>query len=473
MRAKGKKGSVKFAPPKVPHSAAPLVGFETLESRRLLSTLTVIIANPPQVPGLQVNGTRRADRIILTTMAGGEVEVTVNGRLVGTMNGFFSAGARVRINARGGDDVITVASVPGAGHTPVPMQVFGGPGNDTITGGDGDDTLAGDEGHDSIMGGEGRDKISGAGGKDKLFGGGGSDTLDGGAASDALYGANGNDVLHGRGGNDHLRGGEDADRAWGGRGADNYLTLAGQNAEFMDAGPTDRTAFEPVIIFTPIDPVVAVPRPPIGTIGEIVPPVGNIGSVNTGAGSISVTNPVTGTGTIGPTGGTLTLQTGGTLTMGPPYLVFDNSLIVPPEGITIQLRGGTITFPEGYVLGGPITINNLGTTDLTISNGLVVRPGGSVILPAGPRGPIPVADPPAPPDGGGLPDNTGVVVQTTINGDANLDGSVSFEDLARLAQEYQTAGQGTWLAGDFTYDGNISFEDSIRLSQNYNPPTPS
>ena len=51
------------------------------------------------------------------------------------------------------------------------------------------------------------------------------------------------------------------------------------------------------------------------------------------------------------------------------------------------------------------------------------------------------------------------------NGDANLDGSVGFDDLLVLAQHYGNA--GSFADGDFTGDGTVGFSDLLVLAQNY------
>ena len=53
-------------------------------------------------------------------------------------------------------------------------------------------------------------------------------------------------------------------------------------------------------------------------------------------------------------------------------------------------------------------------------------------------------------------------------GDANRDGAVDFNDLAILAQHYNTIGGNTWDTGDFNGDGNVDFEDLAAMAQNYN-----
>jgi hypothetical protein len=73
----------------------------------------------------------------------------------------------------------------------------------------------------------------------------------------------------------------------------------------------------------------------------------------------------------------------------------------------------------------------------------------------------------------GLPVNgSDLLVRYTLIGDANLDGAVDFNDLASLAQYYNTTLPRTdpawWLHGDFTSDGVVDFNDLAKLAQNYN-----
>jgi hypothetical protein len=62
-----------------------------------------------------------------------------------------------------------------------------------------------------------------------------------------------------------------------------------------------------------------------------------------------------------------------------------------------------------------------------------------------------------------------IIVKYTLRGDATLDGSVNFNDLVKLAQNYNnTTGTASWDMGDFNYDGNVDFNDLVGLAQNYN-----
>jgi hypothetical protein len=62
-------------------------------------------------------------------------------------------------------------------------------------------------------------------------------------------------------------------------------------------------------------------------------------------------------------------------------------------------------------------------------------------------------------------DSTAVLLRSTLPGDANLDGSVGFDDLLALAQNYGMPGR--WTQGDSNYDATISFDDLLALAQNY------
>jgi autotransporter-associated beta strand protein len=73
---------------------------------------------------------------------------------------------------------------------------------------------------------------------------------------------------------------------------------------------------------------------------------------------------------------------------------------------------------------------------------------------------------------GGVTVNPGdVLVLYALAADANLDGAVDFNDLVRVAQNYNTTGK-SWPQGDLTYDGAVDFNDLVKLAQNYNAALP-
>jgi autotransporter-associated beta strand protein len=73
-------------------------------------------------------------------------------------------------------------------------------------------------------------------------------------------------------------------------------------------------------------------------------------------------------------------------------------------------------------------------------------------------------------------DATTVLVRYTLAGDTTLDGVVDFNDLVRLAQNYNqdlsTSTDSWWFHGDVTYDGKVDFNDLVKLAQNYNAALP-
>jgi Ca2+-binding RTX toxin-like protein len=97
------------------------------------------------------------------------------------------------------DDVEVV--VGGSGNDeirtrmPKPIEILGGPGNDTLLGFSASDTLYGNEGNDSLFGGSGNDLLADASNKSRHFGG--VDTLNGGTGEDTVKtGSSGDQVLN-------------------------------------------------------------------------------------------------------------------------------------------------------------------------------------------------------------------------------------------------------------------------------------
>ena len=119
---------------------------------------------------LVIDGTAGNDRITVTRLSGGRLNVNLNGQ-----NSAFDAPfSRIVIRGGAGDDRIAVGKL--IKNT---AYLEGGAGNDIIHGGGGADILVGGEGNDRLMGRKGRDVI---------FGGLGADTLRGSDAEDLLMG---------------------------------------------------------------------------------------------------------------------------------------------------------------------------------------------------------------------------------------------------------------------------------------------
>lgn len=72
---------------------------------------------------------------------------------------------------------------------------------------------------------------------------------------------------------------------------------------------------------------------------------------------------------------------------------------------------------------------------------------------------------------GQIVDRSTVVAKFTLYGDATLDGTVGFDDLVRLAQNFGRAGKN-FSSGDFDYDGTVGFSDLVKSAQNYNTSLP-
>lgn len=63
--------------------------------------------------------------------------------------------------------------------------------------------------------------------------------------------------------------------------------------------------------------------------------------------------------------------------------------------------------------------------------------------------------------------STQLLVKVAMPGDANIDGSINFDDLLLLAQNYNGANK-EWTQGDFDFTGTVGFDDLLALAQNYN-----
>jgi fibronectin-binding autotransporter adhesin len=73
-----------------------------------------------------------------------------------------------------------------------------------------------------------------------------------------------------------------------------------------------------------------------------------------------------------------------------------------------------------------------------------------------------------PAHGVGISDNgTNVTFGYALLGDADMNGTVNFQDLVALAKFYNDTGT-TWQQGDFLYSGTTNFADLVSLAMNYN-----
>ncbi len=65
-------------------------------------------------------------------------------------------------------------------------------------------------------------------------------------------------------------------------------------------------------------------------------------------------------------------------------------------------------------------------------------------------------------------DSTSVLIRRTLKGDADMNGTVDFTDLLRLAAVYNIPGWQQWTEGDFNNDGTVNFDDLLIQAANYN-----
>jgi len=149
------------------------------------TTVTITVA--PRAPGvyalgdeLLIVGGDSGDSVNVTPI-GGEPDGSTGVAVTATLDGvsfspsFTESFARIKVQARGGDDSTVLAETltiaadvdAGAGND----SVTTGAGADVVTGGDGDDQVTGGAGNDFLIGGLGADLLSGLTGDDILVSG--------------------------------------------------------------------------------------------------------------------------------------------------------------------------------------------------------------------------------------------------------------------------------------------------------------
>ena len=123
----------------------------------------------------------------------GLTAVTFNGDAGNDAVYVFSspAGVPTAVNAGAGDDLIAVRS-----DLTVPLNLYGGDGNDTIYGGAGNSLIDGGSGNNTLRAQGGNATID-SDGTDLIYTGDGQVTVSGGAGSETVYGGAGNDTING------------------------------------------------------------------------------------------------------------------------------------------------------------------------------------------------------------------------------------------------------------------------------------
>jgi Ca2+-binding RTX toxin-like protein len=92
--------------------------------------------------------------------------------------GTIGDASRIVVFAGPGHDIVAVSN-----SVSTPVELYGGPGNDTLKGGSGNDIIVGGDGNDLLSGSYGRDLIIGGDGADILIGNADDDILVAGATS--------------------------------------------------------------------------------------------------------------------------------------------------------------------------------------------------------------------------------------------------------------------------------------------------
>jgi Ca2+-binding RTX toxin-like protein len=125
------------------------------------------------------------------------------------------------LDLKDGNDILNTTST-------VPVNAYGGDGNDVLNGGPANDGLFGDGGDDVVNGNDGNDAMSGGSGNDIINGGPGDDNV--------IYEPEGNDTISGGPGNDIISDSGGTDNIAGGPGDDTIYATDGA-ADVIDCGP--------------------------------------------------------------------------------------------------------------------------------------------------------------------------------------------------------------------------------------------
>jgi len=179
---------------KVPLRSACGPVLEVLENRTLLS---VNVANGL----LSISGSSGDDKIDIRAMADNTIRVNVNKEISSFAKADITS---IFVDARRGDDRVTVERAGPGGAVTAPATLLGGAGNDSLSGAAGNDRLDGGAGDDLLLGNQGNDTLLGGSGDDRLLGDDGDDVLRGGLGDDGLVSGDGTGSAVGGPGADRL-----------------------------------------------------------------------------------------------------------------------------------------------------------------------------------------------------------------------------------------------------------------------------
>lgn len=229
---------------------------------------------------VRVVGSDAADNVAAGTTSGNDL-INLNAGSSSTADVTITGDDSLQFVGGTGNDIFTGQGGAGTGTaTTTPIDIIGGPGNDTLTGGNGNDTIDPGKGNDTVSGAGGDDSMLASGGNDSYDGGTGTtntfdaggetaavkvdlgagtatgasigsdtltninkvrgtafaDVLNGGPGDDDLVGFLGNDVINGGAGNDILNGGGGADTLNGGAGNDTVNGFGGNDTIIASTG---------------------------------------------------------------------------------------------------------------------------------------------------------------------------------------------------------------------------------------------
>lgn len=200
-------------------------------------------------------------------------------------------------------------------------------------------------------------------------------------------------------------------------------------------------------------------------------------------------NPISGAGgleALGP--GSVTLNASNTYT-GATNINGGNIVVTAGGGLPSgsNLAIGNVSTPSTLTLGkglGAFTLSNLSINDpsnltVDVSNDSIVvnyaaagnpSPAPSVELAltdgAAGNGGIISSDLPSGYAVGYVDNGSSLLIERTLIGDTNLDGTVNLTDLLALLNNFDQTG-ATWSQGDFNYDGTVNLTDLLGLLNNY------
>lgn len=172
------------------------------------------------------------------------------------------------------------------------------------------------------------------------------------------------------------------------------------------------------------------------------------------------------------TGGSTEVEPGGSLTVGgirERSLTLRGSVVIGSNGVvsrvnTLAMEGGTLdlcnnTLVIDYTGASPIASVRAAVRASDVFSSVVDPRTGIAVAEAADLDRTSAGDIPL--------DSTALLVAFALKGDADVSGSVNFDDLLVLAQHYGDTTR-TWVSGDFTNDGMVGFDDLLALAQNYN-----